>query len=100
MPPMNICPGFANWTNHCFTPVTEKAKLRLLREIASAEALKTTIIGTLKAQDLATATSPMANLPGHDNQFEENESWGPKTTAVPEDLECCSLWSRQLIRTY
>ena len=43
------------------------------------------ITGTLKAQDLATATNPSADSPGHDDRFEENESWGPKTTAVPED---------------
>ena len=43
------------------------------------------ITGTLNEQDLATATNPSANSPGHDDQFEENEPWGPKTTAVPED---------------
>ena len=53
--------------------------------IASTEALRTMITGTLKAQDLATATNPTADSPGHDDRFEENEPWGPKTTAVPED---------------
>ena len=42
---------------------------------ASAEAFKKTIVGTLKAQDLATAENPTADTPGH----------GRKTTAVPED---------------
>ena len=52
---------------------------------ASAEAFKKTIVGTLKAQDLATAENPAADTPGHDDCFEDDTSWGPKTTAVPED---------------
>ena len=52
---------------------------------ALAEAFKKIVIGTLKAQDLATAENPTANTPGHDDRFENNTSWGPKTTAVPED---------------
>ena len=52
---------------------------------ASTEAFKKTIVGTLKAQDLATAENPAADTPGHDDRFEDDTSWGPKTTAVPED---------------
>ena len=52
---------------------------------ASAEAFKKTIIGTLKAQDLATAENPTADTPSHDDRFKNDTSWGPKTTAVPED---------------
>ena len=55
------------------------------RMAASAEALRKTIVGTLKAQDLASASNPMADSPGHEDRLEEDESWGPKTTAVPED---------------
>jgi len=57
----------------------------LNRMIPSAEALKKTIIGTVKAQDLATAVNPTADYPGHNDQFKENEPWGPKTMAVLED---------------
>jgi hypothetical protein len=53
--------------------------------IASAEAFKKTVVGTLKAQDLATAENPAADTPGHDDRLEDDSSWGPKTTAVPED---------------
>ena len=53
--------------------------------IASAQALRTTIIGTLKAQYLATVANPTADHPSHDDHFKESEPWGPKTTAVPED---------------
>ena len=62
-----------------------KDEEHLNKMIASAEALRTMITGTLKAQDLATATNPTADSPGHDDRFEKNEPWGPKTTAVPED---------------
>ena len=62
-----------------------KDEEHLNKMIASAEALRTMIMGMLKAQDLATVTNPSADSPGHDDQFKENEPWGPKTTAVPED---------------
>ena len=55
------------------------------RMTASAEAFKKTIIGTLKAQDLANAENPTADTPGHDDHFEDDTSWGLKTSAVPED---------------
>ena len=53
-----------------------KDEEHLNKMIASAEALRTMITVTLKAQDLATVTNPSANSPGHDDQFEENEPWG------------------------
>jgi hypothetical protein len=51
---------------------------------ASAEAICTTI-GTLCEQDLASATFEEKALYA-DDQLEGDESWGPKTTAIPEDL--------------
>ena len=52
---------------------------------ASTEVFKKMTIVTLKAQNLATAENPTADTPGHDDRFEDDTSWGPKTTAVPED---------------
>ena len=56
----------------------------LHKYVASAEAIRAVIIGTLKDQDLAKANG----LPpeSSDSKLEEEENWGPKTTAVPEDL--------------
>lgn len=50
---------------------------------ASAEAIKAIITGTLREQDLAKATGPPTEV--QDSKLEEEENWGPKTTAVPED---------------
>jgi len=53
------------------------------RYIASAEAIKAVIMGTLKDQDLAHTTGPPNEA--LDSKLEEEDSWGPKMTAVPED---------------
>ena len=53
--------------------------------VASTEAFKKTVIGTLKAQDLATTENPTADTPGHDDRLKNDMSWGPRTRAVPED---------------
>lgn len=50
------------------------------RYVASAEAIKAVITGTLKDQDLAHATGPPAEA--SDSKLEGEETWGPKTTAV------------------
>ena len=54
----------------------------LVRYVASADALRTVIAGSLKAQDLANAT-PKSD--GPDDKLDQDDAWGPKTTAVPED---------------
>jgi hypothetical protein len=54
------------------------------RYVASAEAIRATI-GTLREQDLAAAE--LGEKPPHtDDLLPGDESWGPKTTAVPEDV--------------
>ena len=55
----------------------------LHKYVASAEAIRTVITGTLKEQDLANANGPPPEV--SDSKLEGEESWGPKTTAVPED---------------
>ena len=62
-----------------------KDEEHLDRMATSTEALQKTIIGILKAQDLASASNLMADSPGHEDCLEEDETSGPKTTAVPED---------------
>ena len=32
-----------------------------------------------------SAENPTADTPGHDDCFKDDMSWGPKTSAVPED---------------
>lgn len=55
----------------------------LSKYVASAEAIKAVIAGTLKEKDLAqTESSPPKTF---DHKLEDEEHWGPKTTAVPED---------------
>ncbi|RDB18869.1 hypothetical protein Hypma_014481 [Hypsizygus marmoreus] len=62
------------------TPTTEEDKEKYA---ASAEALRTVIQGTLRAQDLGNAGT---NQPGSTNdQLEDDQDWGPKTTALPDD---------------
>ena len=50
---------------------------------ALAEAMKTIIAGTLQAQDLVLATEKLPNA--LDDHLEEDQNWGPKTSAVPEE---------------
>ncbi|KAJ7236147.1 hypothetical protein C8J57DRAFT_1530247 [Mycena rebaudengoi] len=49
---------------------------------AAANAIKT-IVGSLRQQDLSNAAS--APIPSKEDKLDRDESWGPKTTAVPED---------------
>ena len=46
--------------------------------------MKTIIAGILQAQDLALATEKLPNA--LDDRLEEDQNWGPKTSAVPEEL--------------
>ena len=55
----------------------------LHKYVASAEAIRAVITATLKEQDLAKANGPPPEA--SDSKLEEEENWGPKTTAVPED---------------
>ena len=55
----------------------------LPKYVASAEAIRAVITGTLKQQDLAKANGPPPEV--SDSKLEGEENWGPKTTAVPED---------------
>jgi hypothetical protein len=48
----------------------------------AADAMRTTI-GTLREQDLASATAGEERR--EDDKLDGDEAWGPKTTAVPED---------------
>jgi hypothetical protein len=51
---------------------------------ANAESIRSTI-GTLRQQDLAAAE--LSEKPPHeDDHLEGDDQWGPKTTAVPEDV--------------
>lgn len=54
----------------------------LAHYIMSADALRMVIAGSLKAQDLANAT-PKSDSP--DDKLDQDDAWGPKTTAVPAD---------------
>ena len=55
----------------------------LPRYVASAEAIKAVINGTLKEQDPARTDDPTSET--FDSKLKDEEHWGPKTTAVPED---------------
>ncbi|KAG6905594.1 hypothetical protein DXG01_001777 [Tephrocybe rancida] len=48
---------------------------------ASAEAIKSVIEGSLKAQDLADATATVPT----DDKLDNDDNWGPKTTALPDN---------------
>ena len=54
----------------------------LAHYVTSTEALRKVITGSLKAQDLENA-QPKPH--GSDDKLDEDNAWGPKTTAVPED---------------
>ena len=51
--------------------------------VASAETIKAIIMGSLKDQDLASTSGPPPVV--SDSKLEDEETWGPKTTAVPEE---------------
>jgi hypothetical protein len=61
-----------------------KDEADLQRYVASADAIRTTI-GTLREQDLANASFE-DKVPHAEDLLEGDDNWGPKTTAVPEDL--------------
>lgn len=53
---------------------------------ASADALRSMIEGTLRVQDPGAAPPRHDFVPHGDDMLEGDENWGPKTTAVPDDL--------------
>lgn len=54
----------------------------LPRYAASAEGIRAVITGSLKDQDLAAAAAPPNSSP---DKLDDDESWGPKTTALPDE---------------
>ncbi|KAG6908423.1 hypothetical protein DXG01_004648 [Tephrocybe rancida] len=53
------------------------------RYVNSAETLRTVIEGTLKAQDLGSAS--LTDLEEGDDKLSEDNQWGPKMTALPDE---------------
>jgi len=54
----------------------------LPRYVASAEGIRAVVTGSLKDQDLAAAAVPPSSNP---DKLDDDESWGPKTTALPDE---------------
>ena len=52
------------------------------RYVASAEGIRAVVTGSLKDQDLAAAAVPPNSSP---DKLDDDESWGPKTTALPDE---------------